>query len=99
VIDQSRVADGFLFATHRDRGLYLGNSVDDRPQWLRDNVGRWRRLEDVRQEDAPSTPPVEAEMDLGAGPAEPADSSSSPDVRNDGDEWTSCSRMIREAKT
>ena len=51
MIDQSRVADGFLFATHRDRGLYLGKSVDDRPQWLRDNVGKWRRVEDVRQED------------------------------------------------
>ena len=31
-------------------------------------------------------PSVEAEINLGAGPAEPADLSSSPEVRNDGDD-------------
>jgi hypothetical protein len=92
VIDQSRVADGFLFATHRDRCLYLGKSVDDRPRWLRDNVGKWQRIEDVQQE-APPLRPCESKINVGPMPAEPADSSSSPDVRNDGDDeadvpWT-----------
>ena len=85
VIDQSRVADGFLFATHRDRCLYLGKSVDDRPRWLRDNVGKWQRIEDVQQE-APPLRPCESKINVGPMPAEPADSSSSPDVRNDGDD-------------
>ena len=85
MIDQSRVADGFLFATHRDRCLYLGKSVDDRPRWLRDNVGKWQRIEDVQQE-APPLRPCESKINVGPMPAEPADSSSSPDVRNDGDD-------------
>jgi hypothetical protein len=40
VIDQSRVADGFLFVTHRDRALYLGQLVRNRPHWLREKTGK-----------------------------------------------------------
>jgi hypothetical protein len=39
-----RVADGYLFATHRDRCLYLGKSARDRLHWLKENPGKWRSL-------------------------------------------------------
>ena len=86
VFDRTRAADGFLFATGRDRCRYLGMSRREKPHWLKQNEGRHRRIEDVLREDAPRMSSVEAEINLGAGPAEPADSSSSPEVRNDGDD-------------
>jgi len=86
VFDRARTAEGFLFATGNDRGRYLGQWSWEKPDWLKQNEGRYRRIEDVLREDAPGTPPVEAEIDPDAGPAEPADSSSSPETRNDGDD-------------
>jgi hypothetical protein len=86
VFDRTRSADGLLFATGGDRCRYLGKSRREKPHWLKQNEGRYRRIEDVRRDDAPRMPSVEAEINLGAGPAEPADSSSSPEVRNDGDD-------------
>ena len=86
VFDRSRVADGYLFATHRDRCLYLGKSARDRLHWLKENPGKWRSLEDVEQEVARLRPPVESETNLEAGPAEPNGQTSSHDVRKDGGE-------------
>jgi hypothetical protein len=86
VFDRARTADGLLFATGGDRCRYLGKSSREKPDWLKQNEGRYRRIEDVLREDAPRMPSVEAEINLGAGPVEPADSSSSPEVRNDGDD-------------
>ncbi len=86
VFDRTRTADGLLFATGGDRCRYLGKSRREKPDWLKQNEGRCRRIEDVLREDAPRMPSVEAEINLGAGPAERADSSSSPEVRNDGDD-------------
>ena len=86
VFDRTRTADGLLFATGGDRCRYLGKSRREKPDWLKQNEGRYRRIEDVLREDAPRMPSVEAEINLGAGPAEPADSSSSPEVRNGGDD-------------
>lgn len=40
MIDETLVADEVLFASHLDRGRYLGTSVRDRPQWLKKNVVR-----------------------------------------------------------
>jgi hypothetical protein len=54
VVDQSLVAHGFLFATHRDRALYLGKSDRDRPRWLKENTGKWR-LVDVSSGDSSTT--------------------------------------------
>ena len=54
MIDQSLAADGFLFATHRDRALYLREAAWKRPQWLKENKGKWR-LADVSTGDS-STP-------------------------------------------
>jgi hypothetical protein len=86
VIDQTLVAGDVLFATHRDRALYLGKSARDRAQWLKDNASGWRRIQDVQQEAAPLRPPVESETNLEAGPAEPNGQTSSHDVRKDGGE-------------
>src|SRR5271156_7218081 len=85
-LDKSRTYDGLVFDSPGERCRYIGTWVRDRPQWLKKNVGRWRRIEDVQQEAASPAPPVESKVDLGAGPVEPADSSSSPEVRNDGDD-------------
>ena len=60
------VAGDFLFETHRDRALYLGASVWKRSHWLKENVGRWRRIQDVQQAAAPLGPPVEREIDVRA---------------------------------
>ena len=86
VFDRARTADGLLFATGGDRCRYLGKSSREKPEWLKQNEGKYRRIEDVLREDAPRMPSVEAEINLGAGPAGPADLSSSPEVRNDGDD-------------
>ena len=86
-LDKGRIFDGYVFATPGDRCRYIGTSVRDRPQWLKKNVGRWRRIEDVQQEAAPPAPPVESEIDLGAEPAGPNGQTSSRGVRdNSGDE-------------
>ena len=86
VLDRARTADGLLFVTGGDRCRYLGKSSREKPDWLKQNEGRYRRIEDVSRENAPRMPSVEAEINPGAGPAEPADSSSSPEVRNDGND-------------
>ena len=86
VFDRSRVADGYLFATHRDRCLYLGKSARDRLHWLKENLGKWRSLEDVEQEVARLRPAVESDTKVEAGPAEPNGQTSSRDVRKDGGE-------------
>jgi hypothetical protein len=80
VIDQSRVTEGILFVSHRDRALYIGTSARNQPQWLKDHPDVWRRVQDVEQEAASRRrleSPVEA---TAAGPSP----HSSPDVRNDG---------------
>ena len=83
VFDRTRTADGLLFATGGERCRYLGKSSWEKPGWLKQNEGRYRRIEDVLRDDAPRVPSVEAEINLGAGPAEPADLSLFAEVRND----------------
>ena len=86
VFDRARTAEGFLFATHNDRARYLGQWSRDKPNWLKQNEGRYRRIEDVLRDGAPETPSVEAEIKLDPRPAEPVNSSSSPEVRNGGND-------------
>jgi predicted DNA-binding transcriptional regulator AlpA len=62
MIDQSRVADGILFATHRDRALYLGTTTANRPRWLNENPGTWRRLQNPQPDAVPVQPLVDAEI-------------------------------------
>ena len=86
LFDRARTADGLLFATGGDRCRYLGKSSREKPDWLKQNEDRYRSIEDVLREEAPTMLSVEAEINPGAGPAEPADLSSSPEVRNDGND-------------
>jgi hypothetical protein len=83
-LDKSRIYDGLVFATPGERCRYIGTWVRDRPQWLKTNVGRWRRVEDVQQEAASPAPPVESEVDLGAEPAGPNGQTSSRGVQDNG---------------
>jgi hypothetical protein len=85
MIDQTRVADGFLFATHQDRCRYLGKSQREKPDWLKQNEGRFRRLNDIELESLRRAPAVESETKVAAAPAGPNGETSSPDVRKDGD--------------
>src|ERR1700687_699751 len=86
MIDRTRVADGYLFATHGDRCFYLGKSARDRLHWLKENPGKWRSAVDYKEKAARLRPPVESETNLEAGPAEPNGQTSSHDVRKDGGE-------------
>jgi hypothetical protein len=86
MIDRTLVVGNKIFATHRDRGLFLGTWAINQPRWLVENAGRWRYIEDVLKEAALRSPSVEGATDPEAGPAEPTDLSSSPDFRKDGDE-------------
>jgi len=86
VIDQSRVAEGLLFDEHRDRCIYLGLWSWQKPQWLKDNAGKWRRLEDVQREAASLAAPVESEVKVVAASSGPNGQMSSHDVRKDGDD-------------
>jgi hypothetical protein len=86
MIDRTLVVGNKIFTTHRDRGLYLGTWAINQPRWLAEHPGSWRFIEDVLQEAALRSPPVEGATDPEAGPAEPTDLSSSPDFRKDGDE-------------
>ncbi|MGA8820540.1 MAG: hypothetical protein WB624_24885 [Xanthobacteraceae bacterium] len=86
VINQRRVHGDLVFATNRDRGLYIGTSTMDQPRWLEEHPGSWQRIEDVQREAASPAPPVENENNAGAAPAGPNDQTSSGDIRKDGDE-------------
>ena len=86
VFDRARTADGLLFATGGDRCRYLGQWSWEKPDWLKQNEGRHRSIEDVLREEAPTMLSVEADRNPGAGAAEPADSSPSPEVRNGGND-------------
>ena len=63
-IVQGRVFDGILFATHRDRALYIGKLVRNRPQWLNQNPDKWRRIEDIQREAASLAAAVESELNI-----------------------------------
>jgi len=82
--DKSRIFDGYVFATPGERCRYIGMLLRDQPRWLREHPDRWRRIEDVQQEAAPPTPPVESEIDLGAEPAGPNGQTSSRGVQDNG---------------
>ena len=79
------IYEGYVFAIPQERNRYIVTLVRDRPQWLKKNVGRWRRIEDVQQEAAPLVLPAESEVDLGAEPAEPNGQTSFRGVRDNGD--------------
>jgi hypothetical protein len=82
-INQGRVHNGNLFATMRDRGLCIRAGLNER-QWLKDHPGVWRPLEDVLREAAAWKRRVEGLVKTIA--TGPSSHTSSPDVRNDGEQ-------------
>jgi hypothetical protein len=86
MIDRTRVADGFLFATHGDRCRYLGTSRREKPHWLKQNKGRYRRLDDIEQESLRLAPAVESETKVAVAPAEPNGQTLPRYIERDGDE-------------
>jgi hypothetical protein len=71
VIDRSLVVGNLLFATPRDRCSYIGTSIRDRPLWLEEHAGSWRRIEDVQREAVSPAPPAESEIGIGLALTEP----------------------------
>ncbi|HEY6618215.1 MAG TPA: hypothetical protein VIY68_01600 [Steroidobacteraceae bacterium] len=67
MINPSLVLGDLLFATHRDRCLFIGTSIIDQPRWLQEHTGSWRRIGDVHRE-AAALAPVEGETNVGAAP-------------------------------
>src|SRR5271155_2600588 len=80
VIDENLVAEGFLFATSRDRCRYLGTWSWEKPRWLEQNKGSYRYLDEVLQETAQLGRPDNVE----AAPTGPNCETSSRDIRKDG---------------
>ncbi len=85
-IDRTRVADGYLFATHGHRCFYLGKSARDRLHWLKANPDKNLSLKDVEQEVGRLRLAIESETNLEAGPAEPSRQTSFCDVREESGE-------------
>jgi hypothetical protein len=75
-INKALTFDGFVFPTQFDRIRYIVTLVRDRPQWLENNPGKWRRIKDVQQEIAARRPRAESLVDLDAEPAGPNDQTS-----------------------
>jgi hypothetical protein len=87
VIDYRLVAEGYLFASNRDRCLYLGKSVSEKPHWLEVNVGGFRPLADVEKEVAQLGAPGENKNSVEAARAELNGQTSAHDVaKKDDDE-------------
>lgn len=79
VIDDKLVADGLLFTTAGYRCRYLGTPNWDKPRWLKENRGRYQRIEDVVREPAQLGQPD----DVVAGRTEPNREPSSRDIAKD----------------
>jgi len=79
VIDYNLVADGLLFATAGYRCRYFGTPSWEKPHWLEENKGRYRRLDDVLQEFAQPGQPD----NVGAAPTEPNCGTSFGDIRKE----------------
>ncbi len=84
MIDQGLVFDEFLFATPLDRCRYIGTLVRYRSQWLKDHPDVWRPVRGVEQEAASLRCRLEGPVEAVA--AGPSSHTSSPDVRNDGEQ-------------
>ena len=85
MIDKALLVGDLKFTTPRDRGLYLGSLVRDRPLWLKENPGAWQRIQNLQQE-VPVQPLAESESNVGTIPARPSSHASSPAVQNNGND-------------
>ena len=93
-INQALVLEGLEFATPRYRCLYGGTSRRDRPQWLKDHPGMWRRTEDVLREAASRCC---AEIPAEPAAADPSSQIQSDILKNDKDAGDPPSAAVPEA--
>ena len=84
VINRSLIADGLLFITPGDRCRYLGKWSWEKPRWLSENAGKYRRLDDGEQQSAELYSSIENDKN-GAPPTRSNCEASSPDVRKGDD--------------
>ena len=77
LIDPRLIADGLLFVTQGDRCCYLGKTRWEKPDWLKENAGRFVRIDDVEEESAQVGPPVKGETNVETVP--PAQKQPRPD--------------------
>jgi hypothetical protein len=93
-INQALVLEGIEFATPLDRCRYGGTSRRDRPQWLKDHPGVWRRVEDVLREAASRR---RAEIPAEPAAAGPSSQIQSDILKNDKDAGDAPSAAVPEA--
>ena len=84
-INEGLIFDDRLFETYYARAQYIGTVTARRPQWLKDNPGKWISLRDIQEQGGQLGPAVESETNVGAAPAGPNNQPSSRDVRKDDD--------------
>jgi hypothetical protein len=49
IINEALICDDYEFTSHNARGRYIGTVVAKRPQWLKDNPGKWRSIKEIRE--------------------------------------------------
>jgi hypothetical protein len=99
MINRALTADGLLFTASRDRCRYLGMWSWQKPRWLKENAGKYRRLEDGEQESAKLCPSIENDKNGGAAPTGSTCATSSPEVRKYADDVATSSRSVQRLKT
>jgi predicted DNA-binding transcriptional regulator AlpA len=73
VINKGLIFDGLVFATYRDRSLYIRTVIRDRPQWLKDHPEVWETIENAERKDARRLTAQEIRGEpSGIGPSSPA---------------------------
>jgi hypothetical protein len=80
------VADGLVFDNTGLRCRYLGKTSREKPQYLKEIAGRWRRIEDVQREAAQPAAPVESDVNVVTASSGPNCQTSPHEVRKDGDD-------------
>jgi hypothetical protein len=84
-IDCSLIADGLLFRAPLYRCRYLGTTRIKRPCWLKENVGNFWRLEDLKEAPARLERPIE-NQNARVAPALPIFKPAPSDIRNGSDD-------------
>jgi hypothetical protein len=88
--DHGRVHNGYLFATHRDRGFYIRANCDER--WLNEHPDVWVPDPKANQETSSTRVRSETEPPVQEYAAEAPSDVSSPDIQKDGKRYVTANR-------
>jgi predicted DNA-binding transcriptional regulator AlpA len=81
--DHGRVFGGLLFASHRDKGLFIREDKGGaRLRWLKEHPDRWVELRNVEQETSSTQTRAESETPVQEISAETTSQVSAPDAQN-----------------